>query len=314
MLRAAWALPVAAAAGGCTLAEVVVPESRDVLVVEAVLRTDQVQQTIVLHRSVRDGASLPEPRATVAVVRPGGGSVPFFRSESCPIGNLPAGGSSDARLELGVTCYYSHPFHGRWVLPGATYELEIVVGPDERIGGRTTVPGAFALVGLPFDAGIEDPPPCRLPPDSGFELRWTRSAGAWGYIAPLSIHGLSAIAPPGVDAPEPLELTGVAVSAADTSIMLPAEFGVFDRFRGNQELLRLLQRGLPEGTAATVTVAAADRNYINGIRGGTFSPSGQVRISSVTGDGVGVFGSLVPLRGAVEVGPAGGDRPPCGAG
>jgi hypothetical protein len=314
MLRAAWALPVAMAAGGCTLAEVVVPESRDVLVVEAVLRTDQIQQTIVLHRSVRDGTSLPEPHATVAVAGPNGAYVTFFRAESCPIGNLPAAGSHGARLGVGATCYYSHPYRGRWVLPGATYELEVFVGPDQRIGGRTTVPGAFSLLGVPYEDGVDEPPPCRLAPDSGFELRWTRSTGAWGYIAPLVIHGLSSIAPPGVDAPEPLELTGVAVSAADTSIMLPAEFGVFDRFGGNQELLRLLQRGLPEGTTATVTVAAADRNYINGVRGGSFNPSGQVRISSVTGDGVGVFGSLVPLRAAVEVGPAGDGRAPCGAG
>ncbi len=60
-----------------------------------------------------------------------------------------------------------------------------------------------------------------------------------------------------------------------------------------------------------MTVAAADRNYINGVRGGSFNPSGQVRISSVTGDGVGVFGSLVPLQAAVEAGPARAGRPPC---
>jgi hypothetical protein len=50
-----------------------------------------------------------------------------------------------------------------------------------------------------------------------------------------------------------------------------------------------------------LTVAAVDRNYVNGVRGGSFNPSGRVRVSSVTGDGEGVFGSLVPLTLEVEV-------------
>jgi hypothetical protein len=86
---------------------------------------------------------------------------------------------------------------------------------------------------------------------------------------------------------------------------------VFDRFSFNQNLLRLLQTGLPGGTTARVVVAAADRNYINGVRGGSFNPSGPVRISSVVGDGVGVFGSLAPLHASVVVGSPFLGRPSC---
>jgi hypothetical protein len=42
-----------------------------------------------------------------------------------------------------------------------------------------------------------------------------------------------------------------------------------------------------------VVVAAADRNYVNWVRGGNFNPSGLVRVPSVRGDGTGVFGSIV---------------------
>ncbi|HLM67787.1 MAG TPA: hypothetical protein VK358_09680, partial [Longimicrobium sp.] len=80
----------------------------------------------------------------------------------------------------------------------------------------------------------------------------------------------------------------------------------------NQDLLRALQGGLPDKTAATVVVAAADRNFVNGVRGGNFNPSGQVRISSIVGDGVGVFGSLTPLSFTIRVGIVNdASLPPC---
>lgn len=296
-------------AAGCTLADVVVPESDDRLVVEAVLRTDAERQTIVLHRSVRGNASAAEPGASVVVRGPGGRAVAFAESDEDCIGNR--GDYAADTLEVRVSCYRSPAGEGRWVRPGERYELEVSTTRGERARGTTTVPGAFALRTLPFTDDGSAPVACALPAGTLLPVRWSRSAGAWGYVAPLRIFGLAASLPPGVSVPEPLELLGLAVSAADTAIVLPSEFGIFDRFDLDQALLRLLQGGLPAGTTARVTVAAADRNYINGVRGGSFNPSGQVRISSVTGDGVGVFGSLVPLQAAVEAGPARAGRPPC---
>jgi hypothetical protein len=52
---------------------------------------------------------------------------------------------------------------------------------------------------------------------------------------------------------------------------------------------------------AEMVVAAIDRNYLNGVRGGSFNPSGTVRVSSVSGDGVGVFGSIVPVYLRIRV-------------
>jgi hypothetical protein len=300
------------ATAGCTLADVVIPESDDVLVVEGVLRTDRERQAILLHRSVRGGASGPQPGATVVVRTPEGVAVRF---EEAGDGCLAGRDDWDAdSLEVRVTCYEGGAGRGTWVRPGAAYRLEVTTPAGERATATTVVPGAFVLRGLPFGTRAgEVVPPCTIPPGGSVEIRWTVAPGAWGYIVPLRLYGLGPALPPGVDAPEPLELLGLAVSAADTSIVLPAEFGVFDRFRLDQELLRLLQRGLPAGTRAEVTVAAADRNYINGVRGGSFNPSGRVRISSVSGDGVGVFASLVPLTTVVEAAATAAGRPPCAA-
>jgi hypothetical protein len=300
-------------AAGCTLADVVVPESDDVLVVEAVLRTDATRQTILLHRSVRGRASAAEPGATVVVRGKGGAAISFAEADGdclTPADGYP-GGADAVRVE--VSCYVSPETAGRWVEPGATYDLEVATARGERAGGRTTVPGAFALEGLAFSRSLaESPAPCALPPATRLTIRWTRAPGAWAYVAPLRLFGLREGLPPEVEAPEPLELLGLAISAADTEIVLPAEFGLFDRFTVDQALLAVLQQGLPAGTRAEVTIAAADRNYVNGVRGGSFNPSGRVRISSVTGDAVGVFGSLVPLAASVRSGPPGQNLPPCG--
>ena len=62
------------------------------------------------------------------------------------------------------------------------------------------------------------------------------------------------------------------------------------------DILVALQTGLPAGVDANVLVAAADRNYVNWVRGGNFNPSGTVRVSSIRGDGAGLFGAIVSRR------------------
>jgi len=84
-------------------------------------------------------------------------------------------------------------------------------------------------------------------------------------------------------------------------VVVPTEVGVFDRFSYDQQLLRAIQGGFPPDVQVHILVAAADRNFVNGVRGGQFNPSGSVRVPSVVGDGVGVFGSIVPLRLVMDV-------------
>lgn len=285
---------------GCTIADVTVPPSDDRLVVEAVLRTDFARQVILLHRSVREQASVGEAGAQVVVA--GGGREIVFQETTDPCYTIDAG-YEGSEVAVGVTCYASAGEDGRWVQPGEAYELRVQTRRGEVARARTVVPGAFRVNGIrTATRNDRAEPACSLPPLTPLPLSWTPSPGAWGYLAPLNIFGLSVALPRSFNAPDPMELVGVSVSASDTTMVLPGEFGVFDRFDYSQDLLRALQAGLPDETAARVVIAAADRNYINGVRGGTFNPSGEVRISSIVGDGVGVFGSLTPIVFLIDVG------------
>lgn len=303
---AALALPA------CTIADVTVAPGEDRLVVEGVLRTDARSQFILLHRGVQAGVAAGETGAEVVVTRGDGVRITFQETLLACYAIDPGYLDSDTPIQIGGTCYASPNSAGRWVVPGAAYDLSIRTRRGEEARGRTVVPGDFTLTGVP-ESRFNDQPPvaCALQPQTPLPLTWSRAEGAWGYIAPLQISGLGTVLPDSFNAPDPLELIGVSVSASDTSLVLPGEFGVFDRFSLNQNLLRVLQGGLPIGTTARVVVAAADRNYINGVRGGAFNPSGPVRISSIVGDAVGVFGSLVPLHASIVIGSP-FDRPSCG--
>ena len=110
---------------------------------------------------------------------------------------------------------------------------------------------------------------------------------------------------------DPLLLLGLSISQTDTTIVFPSEFGIFDRADIERDALLELQKGLPLNTDAAVVVAAVDRNYVNWVRGGNFNPSGQVRVPSVHGDGIGFFGSLVRRVFNVEVGEPTAETPLC---
>ena len=127
------------------------------------------------------------------------------------------------------------------------------------------------------------------------DVAWTPSSGAWAYFAEALANGLDdALQDEGIEVEEdPFYLTGISVSAADTTIRYPAEFGVFDRASIDTDLAVRLQRGIPDGVITNMAITAVDRNYTNWVRGGNFNPSGQVRIPSVRGEGTGFFGSAV---------------------
>jgi hypothetical protein len=280
-------------AGGCTIADVTVASGEDIVVVEAVLRPGNRRQLILLHRSVGGERGVEEPGATVIVRTPDGPEV-RFEEERMEGPSVSACGFAPESAASG-TCYLSPESVTGFVQPGATYELEVTTRRGERLRGRTVVPGSFGWTFLPPPepgwVSVCDVPPAQLVP-----LTWTRSAGARSYLAEISISGLrDALAASGIpreEIPEPLELSGLAISETDTTLIVPSEFGLFERFDLDQRLLRVLQEGFPPGAESFLALAAADQNYVNAVRGGSFNPSGPVRISSVVGDGEGVFGSL----------------------
>lgn len=280
--------------GGCELTEVTTPEGRDILVVEAVISAGEQWQNVLLHRTLTGPELRGEPGALVLVRNSDGAEVVLQENATETCARDVTGLTGDS-LQVRATCYSA--FFA--VEPGQTYELHVSTEDGLALRGRTTVPGEFHLLTPAVPYGQT----CLLPPLTNLPLVWSQSAGAWAYFARMSVSGLrGAFAESGIEAPEHLQLTGLAISQDDTTMALPRDFGLFERFNGDQQLLVALQGGFPPGPRVELALSAADKNYVNGVRGGAFNPSGNVRVSSVVGDGVGVFGSLLTRRVAVQVG------------
>jgi hypothetical protein len=273
------------AVSACTLDRVTTAEPEDVVVTEITLRTGILKQVAFLHHTLGAGAAGDSvPGADIQITAPGGRVMRFVRTvlTDC-LTDRPA------REQLG-TCYSTLANNTITIDPGAQYSLRVTLADGKVMTGVTTVAGDFHFVHPPATAAT-----CSVRPFTPVELAWTLSSNAWVYLDETNLTGLrAAYAGQGITvSSDPLRLVGLSVSASDTTIVFPGEFGIFDRgddARG--ELLVALQKGLPPATSARVMVAAGDRNYVNWARGGNFNPSGPVRVPSIRGDGTGVFGSL----------------------
>lgn len=299
-LLGAAAVALVIASAGCRLQDVTLAPPADVLVAEVVLQAGAGQQYALLHRTVGSGP-LTVPGARVEMTLPGGGVVSFT-----PVNGSRCVDSTSTFLPDTVgSCYATPPASTSLVVPGGTYSLSIVAPDGRRLTGTTTVPGSFRLV---RPAGLAH---CALAPRTLLPLEWTRSAGAWVYISETRLQNVRRALDPTTTNNRALDIIGLSVSAADTTLVFPSQFGLFDRFDDSDaSVLVALQQGLPAGVTATVTVAAADRNYVQWVRRGSFNPSGLVQIPSLEGDGTGVFGSLVPERFDLTSSPGSG-LPPC---
>lgn len=310
------AAALAAVLPACELTEVAAPASEDVLVVEAVMRAGATSQFVILHRTVEGRVVRGEPGASVEVTDRAGQSIRYSEApiERCILG--PAESWGIEGLELRASCYVTDPADGFVVEPGMTYQLQVVTTKGERASGQTTVPAAFAFTSpnLPIAPGQYEVW-CRLP-SVPFTLAWERSEGAWAYVVTMHLFDWAdELRAQGVEVPEPVELTSVSVSAADTTLLFPTNIGLFQRGELDRRIFEALGQGVPADARVALVVLAADRNYTNSIRGGRFNPSGNVRLSSIVGDGVGVFGSVIPLliRSAPDGRPLCPDPLPAGA-
>jgi hypothetical protein len=279
---------LAAALPGCDLREITIAVPADIIVAEVVLRPGSPTQTAYLHRTLGSRGTARVFDAVITVSGAGPAAPLEFHVAADSLCLRPAPEVPPPSIG---TCYTaSGP--PDVIRPGGRYTLDIVLPDGSRLAGTTVVPGAFDIV-VPAAA------PCRLAPGTTLPLTWTQAAGASVYIAEVRMPGLfAALRAAGVDVEgnddTAVELLGVAIGAADTSIAFPGGFGLFDRFDESYHgLLLAIRHGLPAGVHASVVVAAADRNYVNWVRGGAFNPSGTVRIPSINGPGTGVFGSIV---------------------
>ena len=293
------AVLLTAVAGGCDVAEVVLADPDPLVVAEVYveLSPEGDRATAFLHRALATDP-IPVDGATVEV-----------RVRDAVLGLDALEDPAECLLENSLEAIdgscYGGALPAGFAEPGDALSVAIVLADGNELSGESRIPGDFQLV-TP-SAGTEA---CSLAPDTAVELNWTRSEGAWAYLGETLIAGLQdVIDERGLAAEldeDPLRLTGLSISAADTTMAFPTEFGVFDRFDLDSDLSLLLQEGLPAGTSAEVVIAAVDRNYVNWVRGGNFNPSGAVRIPSLFGDvGTGVIGTYVSRRFTVDTNAAG---------
>jgi hypothetical protein len=293
-VRPAQALAAAAVLllAGCELQQITLADVGDAVIAEVILEAGAPRQLALLHRTLGTGEEVRVDGASIEVHDAAGRALMFeaIADEEC------LDIDADRIGAVVGSCYGTRAGASYAIVPDATYSLAITLPDGGRLQGRTTVPSSFDVVS---PAAVR----CAVPVDSSLELAWTTSPGAWVYVAETSLTGIrAALESEGIEVPrDPLRLFGLSITAGDTTIVFPTEFGLFDR--ADPQLGPVLLRirdGLPPGVVADVVVSAADRNYVNWVRGGNFNPSGMIRVPSVSGAGTGVFGSLVPVSRRLE--------------
>jgi hypothetical protein len=279
-------LAAPAVLAGCDIEEITIVEIEDVVIAEIYvnLNEDPADNEIraYLHHAIgAPGSGVDELRNALIVVRRSDGLTLDLAEnvlEAC-LDTLPTTGSG--------VCFLANPAQTPSLSPGDLLEVEVTFVDGGTLLGATRVPSSFQIIDMPTT--------CRLDPNTLLPITWSKSEGAWAYFNETSILGLrEALEPEGIVVEDdPLELLGLSISDQDTTIVFPNEFGLFDRFDLDQDLSTRLQDGLPDSTTAEVSITAVEGNFVNWQRGGSFNPSGQVRVPSLRGDGTGVFGATV---------------------
>ena len=278
------------AMAACELQEVTLTELDDLVVAEVLVQVrddadverEAPTAFALLHRTSGSESGVPGARIVVRTPR---GPVELIEA---PVSNCMRVGPP----EYGRTCYLAPRELRGYFLPGDALTVEIALPDGGRLQGAAHVPTAFRLHNPHRQPA---PHACLLAPVTTLDVRWSRSEGAWAYVAETALENFrDGFAARGIEVEvDDLYLLGLAISASDTTIVFPTQFGLIERLTTDRELMLALREGLPEGATASISVTAVDRNYTNWARGGTFNPSGQVRIPSLRGDGTGVFGATV---------------------
>lgn len=288
MIRLACAFFVALGLAACQIQEITVAEPESVSIAEIYFRvTDGVSDGFALLHQTTGGAGVLLRGSRVFVTGASGLTVEMEDETvlvECVSGLPPAGfqGQCFRLTQQGATL----------VRPGARLDVRIELPGGGVLSGTVRMPGDYTLL-TPAPTSGE----CRVLPGTQLPVRWTPSAGAWAYLPEATVFGLEvALLPAGIRVPtDPLTLQGISISEADTTILFPAQFGIFNRFSSDREVLVALQQGFPPTSpvAGRVWVSALERNAVNWNRGGNFNPSGTVRIPSIFGDGTGVVAGVV---------------------
>jgi len=294
----------------CELTDVQIAESEDVLLVEAFVSwappAPRAAATVFVHGTlVREGELRGDSPDVLIEMTADDGQRAVLSEVPPEVCLVNASDDNPGR------CYAAALPES--AAPGRSVTMELEAADGRQVTGRTVLPEDFEILS-PTVSGTT----CRVPERQLLDLTWTSSAGAWAYPSETSLRGvrdvLAAQDPDFQGLDDPLVLFGLAISDEDTTVSFPDEYGLFDRFDDDITTRALieLQDGLLAGMSGVVTVAAADRNYVNWLRGGGFNPSGLVRVPSLVGDGTGVLGATVRRTVRIEVGAPAAGRPACG--
>lgn len=195
--------------------------------------------------------------------------------------------------------------------PGETLTLAVTTPDGGVLEGTSRMPDAF----VPRDLAVEDGR-CRVEPGTAHRFTWAPVDGAWAHVGEAEVTGLSRSLWSSSD-PLYLPVTVLGRGREVTDMVFPKDFLIELLSEvDNVELHRTLDKGLPGGARAEVTIAALDRNWANWIREGRLNINGETVIPSVFGDGTGMFGTAVRWKVSVESREADGtgDVPLCGPG
>ena len=310
---------------GCALTEVAVAVPDDVIVAEVhvVLTlapdTDEVTLTAwaFLHRTHHPEGAPSISGAVVEVSADQRRVVRLWQQESlarCIFADWLSPHLIKVRFTRDAACYRAFEATPAPFSPGEKLSLRITA-PDGRVlTGVSRIPGVFTFVGLEHEGDR-----CRLHPGTNYRFRWTPTRKVWAHVAGARFEGITeALALRGIPAPDTVDLLGLAMGRQDTAIVFPRDFGVathlFSRSEKARKIISELRKGLPDGTSATVAIAAADRNWVNWTWArGALNPSGWVRIPSVFGGGSGVFATATRRQVWVDSSADGEDGLPlCG--
>ncbi len=273
---------------GCEIAQVTVSEPVSSVIAEVYLRVDDgaPDGIAILHRT-SGSDPIVLSGASIRAVGEGGGTIRFQQrpQSECIDGELPE--------DTDPACYRTMGLDRFNLQAGERYEILVDLQEGASLAGTVTLPSDFEIR-TPSTAPLT----CDLSPFTIVPVIWTQAEGAWAYVPEAEIFGLqAALAEEGIPvASEPVTLLGLSVSQRDTTIAFPSEFGIFNRFSDDREVLVFLQQGFPETEellTGRVVVSAQERNATNWNRGGIFNPSGQVRVPSLFGDGTGVAAGVV---------------------
>ncbi len=304
--------------GGCELTETLaVDETEVILVTSYVVVTqpngDGEDASMVASASLSRsnvtpiwGPDAPDDpvvrNAQVAIVAADGREVRLWETDHFRCQADTVGGSA---------CYVA-PADVEPFAPGEQIALQVTLADGTSLYGDSRIPGAFAFL----DAGTNQGR-CRVEPMSNHRLSWTPSEDSWAYLSETNIRDLDqALADRDFEVPDSVYLFGLSIGEEDTDIVYPRDLAGFSTFDDETEypfdLLLTLQEGLPDGIEAAMSVAAVDRNWVNWVRGGNFTTSGEYKIPSVFGDGTGLFGTATNRVVGVSATADVAEAPPCG--